>query len=258
MGCPLGDCWGVPVPADRVVGVDRQGISFQSGFVKAGSSGGALFNQYWEVVGLVTEDQPPHATAIPIERALVLVRAWGYPVQLRRAKVPRSGYGYHVGATFLTRVGGSQDVSGAESRFPSGRIVASRRGDNYGLIWHIAGMRLAPRNLAVTAGMGGVGIDFKYGRFTAQPFIEVGGGQVEGRFQNGGYYVERGESREFVPVWSQEKQDKLGLGVGLNVQALAGPHVTLELMGGHWSFNIPEGLPKLPPLFMGGGLRWGF
>lgn len=258
MGCPLGECWGVPVTADHVVGVDRGGIFFQSGFVKGGSSGGALFNQYWEVVGLVTEDQQLRANAVPIEVALDLARAWGYPVQLRRAKVPRGGYSYHVGALLLARLGGSQNFRGAQSRFPSGRIVASRRGDNYGLIWHVAGMRLAPRNLAVTAAMGGVGVDFKYGRLTAQPFVEAGAGRVEGRFLNGGYYLPSGDGTEFVPVWSQEKQDKLGLGVGLSIQALVGPHMTLELLVGHWSFNIPESLPSLPPLFSGGGLRWGF
>jgi hypothetical protein len=259
MGCPQGECWGVPVPADHVVGLDRQGIFFQSGFVKGGSSGGALFNLHWEIVGIVTEDQPPRANAVSIDQALDLVRVWGYPVQLRRAKVPRAGYSYHVGATFLTRVGGSEDQDGAEARFPSGRVVASRRGDNYGLIWHIAGMRLAPRNLLVSAGMGGVGVDFKYGRLTAQTFIEAGLGQVEGRFRSGVYYVDRGNGSEEVPIWTQEKQDGLGLGVGLSVQALVAPHVTLELLGGHWSFNIPEGLTaELPPLFAGGGFRWGF
>ncbi len=260
MGCPQGECWGVPVPADRVVGVDRQGIFFQSGFVKGGSSGGALFNQYWEVVGIVTEDQPPRANAVSIDQALDLVRAWGYPVQLRRAKVPRGGYSYHVGVTVLTHLGGSHDPLGAESRFPSGRVMASRRGDNYGLIWHVAGMRLAPRNLAVSAAMGGVGVDFKYGRLTAQPFIEAGLGQVEGRFRSSVYYVDRGGVSTPVPVWSQEKQDGLGLGAGLSVQALVAPHVTLELLGGHWSFNLPESLTRfgLPPLFAGGGFRWGF
>ena len=38
MGCPRGSCWGVPAPPDRVVGVDPQGIIFQSIFVNPGGA----------------------------------------------------------------------------------------------------------------------------------------------------------------------------------------------------------------------------
>jgi hypothetical protein len=258
MGCPQGVCWGVPVPADRIVGIDRQGIIFQSVFVKGGSSGGALFNQYWEVVGIVTEDEPPRANAVPIDEALALVRAWGYPVQLHRSKVPRAGYALHVGALLMTRVGGAVPALGGEGRFPSGRIVATRRGDTFGVVWHVSGLRLAPRNLAVTAAMGGLGVDFHYGRFTAQPFLELGIGRVEGRFDAGGYSVAgAGGTATYVPFWQQQKEDGLGVGGGLSVQAVVAPHITLELLAGHWSFNLPDSLPKLPNLFVGTGLRWG-
>jgi trypsin-like peptidase len=258
MGCPQSFCWGVPAPADRVVGIDAGGIIFQSAFVKIGSSGGALFNQWWEVVGLVTEDAPPRANAVPIDGVLALVRAWGYPVSLHRAKVPRAGYRLHVGALVLTRVGGSENALGAQGRFPSGRLVAARRGDLYGVIWHLSGLRLAPRNLAVTAAMGGVGLNFHYGRFTAQPFVEIGVGRVEGRFDAGGYFVSGNDP--YVPLWRQQKQDGLGAGGGLSIQALLAPHVTLELLGGHWSFNVPDSVStqnKLPTFFVGTGLRWG-
>ena len=256
MGCPQGECWGAPAPADRIVAVDRQGISFQSAFVHGGSSGGALFNEWWEIVGVVTEDEQPRANAVPIDQVIPLVRRWGYPVSLRRAKVPRAGYALHVGALVMTGFGGGEDSLGAKDRFPSGRIVATRRGNLYGVTWHLSGLRLAPRNLAVTAAMGGLSLNFHYGRFTVQPFAEVGIGRVEGRFDAGGYFVEGGTG--YVPFWRQEKQDGLGVGGGLSVQVLVAPHVALEVLGGHWNFRIPEDrTASLPTVFVGSGLRWG-
>jgi hypothetical protein len=261
MGCPQGICWGVPVSADRLVVIDRQGIAFQSVFVKSGSSGGAVFNQWWEVIGLVTEDEPPQANAVPIDQVLALVRNWGFPVSLRQAKVPRAGYPLHLGGSLLMGLGVTSDSLGDESRWPSGRLVATRRGELYGLTWHLSALRLAPPNLAVTAAMGGVGVNFSYGRVLAQPFLEIGLGRVEGRFDAGGYYVSGPDGAVYEPVWQQEEEDGLGVGVGLSVQAIVAPHVTLEVLGGHWSFSIPDSLQvrdtNLPAFFVGTGLRLG-
>ena len=227
--------------------------------MKGGSSGGALFNEYWEVVGIVTEDEPPRANAIPMDQVLALVSAWGYPVQLRKAKVPRYGYSIHLGAMVLAGIGGTEGTPEADQRFPSGRIVASRRGETYGLVWHLSGLRLAPQNLTVSAAMGGVGVDFKYGRVTAQPFFEAGLGRVEGRFVAGGYSATAGTGGDttHVTVWGTEQQDGLGVGAGLSLQALVAPHLTLEVLAAHWSFSIPDSLPQLPAVFVGTGLRWG-
>jgi hypothetical protein len=259
MGCPQGVCWGVPVPADRIVGIDRQGIIFQSVFVKGGSSGGALFNEYWEVIGIVTEDEPPRANAVPMDQVLALVSAWGYPVHLRKAKVPRSGYAIHVGAMLLEGLGRTADSLKSGARFPSGRIVASRRGDTYGLVWHLSGLRLAPQSLTVSAAMGGVGVDFRYGPVIAQPFFEVGIGRVEGRFVAGRYWTRTASSSDsvLVRVWDTDRQDGLGLGAGLSLQALVAPHMTLEVLAAHWGFGIPDNLRRLPSVYLGTGLRWG-
>lgn len=254
MGCPNGICWGVPAPADRVIGIVGQDLIVQSQFIAPGSSGGALFNQYWEVVGVVTGEQPPRANALDIDLVVELVRGMKHPVSLRRAKVPRAGYAIHLGALVLAPLSNTGGALGAETRFPSGRVVASRRGDLYGLTWHLSGLRLAPRNLTVTAGMGGVGLGFRWGPLTAQPFVEVGLGRVEGRWDAEGY-VEAGGA--YVPLWRKEKQDGLGIGAGLSLLMTIAPHLTVEALAGHWSFNRPDNIPALPGLFAGGGVRLG-
>jgi Trypsin-like peptidase domain len=253
MGCPNGNCWGVPAPPDRMVGIVGRDLVFQSFFVGPGSSGGALFNQYWEVVGVVTGEEPPRANALAIDVVLGLMRAMQHPVSLRRAKVPRAGYPIHVGALLLTPLSSSSGPSDRERRFPSGRIVATRKGELYGLTWHLSGLRLVPRNLAVTAGMGGVDLGFRWGPITAQPFFEVGLGRVEGRYDAQGYNTIGGH----VYNWQQKKQDGLGLGGGMSLLATVAPHLTLEVMGAHWSFNRPDSIPALPAIFGGAGLRWG-
>jgi hypothetical protein len=255
LGCPLGVCWDVPVPADRVVGIDQEGIIFQSNFVNSGSSGGGLFNQWWEVIGMVTEDQPPRANAIRIDYVLELARTWGYAVSLRRAKVPRAGYHTHVGAMLLARTNGDDDPLADEpGRLPSGRIIITRKGQS-AFAWHASGLRLAPKNLTVHAALAGAGLDLRAGRFAAQPFVELGIGRVEGRYDAGGYTVAPGG--EYVPFWNQQQRDGIGVGGGLSIQALVIPHVVVEVLGGHWSFSVPDSLSSLPTFMIGGGLRLG-
>ena len=254
MGCPQGTCWEVPVPADRIVGIDRQGIIFQSSFVTSGSSGGSLFNRWWEVVGMVTEDAPPRANAIPIDQVLALAKTWGCPVLLRRATVPRTGYRTHFGLTLLAAATSDADtLSDLPGRLPSGRVVMTRQGQS-SLIWHLSALRLAPRNRAVDAAMGGVGLNLHVSRFAAQPFLELGFGRVEGRYDAGGYYV---ASDGHQPLWQEQRKDGVGVGGGMSVQILIAPHIVLEALGGHWSFNMPDSLPKLPDFFIGAGLRLG-
>jgi S1-C subfamily serine protease len=261
MGCPRGVCWAVPAPPDRVVGIDRQGIIFQSVFVNPGSSGGALFNGDWEVVGLVTYDQPPRANAISIDDVLDHVLALQHPVSLRRSKVPRTGYSLHAGASLLAAINPTSESSLPDSRALSGRIVATRRGDLYGLTWHIAALRLAPPNLRVTAATGGVGVDFRWGWVTVQPFLELGLGRVEGRyFADTVAYTVGGKP---VPYIHAAKEDGPGIGGGMSVMGIVAPHITLEVIGGHWSFKRPtkvpepDKVPELPDVFIGGGVRWG-
>jgi len=257
MGCPRGVCWAVPAPADRVIGIDRQGIIFQSVFVNPGSSGGGLFNEYWEVVGMVTGDQPPRANALDIDQVLDQVHAFGHPVSLRRPKVPREGFPLHVGVLVMTST--TKDNNGLEqpSRLPSGRLVGTRRGQTYGLIWHVSGLRLTPPNLAINAAMGGMGLDFRWGRLVLQPFFEIGIARVEERFETGNYHILRPDALKRVPLLQRQEQDGLGLGGGMSVLVGLVSHVTLEALAAHWTFNLPANRQPMPNLFLGAGLRWG-
>jgi hypothetical protein len=107
------------------------------------------------------------------------------------------------------------------------------------------------------AAMGGVGVDFKWGFLTTQPFFEVGLGRVEGRYDAGGYFITGASAPQYVPLWRQQKQDGLGLGAGMSALATVAPHLTVELLMGYWDFSAPDSIPDLPNFFLGSGLRWG-
>jgi hypothetical protein len=197
VGCPQRVCWEAPAPADRVVGKDPLGILFQSYFVGPGSSGGALFNQWWEVVGMVTHDEPPRGEALRIDEVLGRVRAAKLPVNLARPSVPRAGYATSIGLAILTS--SSSSSVDYDSRTPSGRVTLERR-VLPAVSWHVSALRLAPENLAITAGMGGVGLQHASGRFSGRLFVEAGFGRVEGRRDLGGYYVAGATGSEYVPL----------------------------------------------------------
>jgi hypothetical protein len=255
VGCPQHVCWEAPAPADRVVGKDQLGILFQSYFVGPGSSGGALFNQWWEVVGLVTHDDPPRGEALRIDEVLDRVRAATLPVSLERPSVPRAGYPTTIGLSVLTS-SSSSSPGGSESRAPSGRVTLERR-VMPAVSWHVSALRLAPDNLAITAAMGGVGLHLAAGRFSAAPFVEAGFGHVEGRHDLGGYYIGGSGGSQYVPLWNRETGDGLGIGGGATLQAIALPRTIVEITAGYWSFTTPENVPKLKKVFFGGGVRLG-
>lgn len=252
VGCPQGACWLAPTPPDRIVGIDRLGVLFQSSFVDKGSSGGALFNEWWEVVGMVTQDEPPRANAIRIDEVLAQARVWGVPVALKRASVPRAGYRTTLAVSWLAPVNAESDPY-ADSQLSSARAMLVRQVQP-SLAWHASLLRLAPDNLVVKAGMVGGQLIARRGRFTIAPFLEAGLGRVEGRYDAGGYY---GTGNVYVPLWTQRKEDGIGVGGGLDLSVVVAPHVIVQALAGTWSFTVPDSLPKLPSMFVGAGLRWG-
>lgn len=264
VGCPQDACGAAPSPADRVVSNDGEMIAFHSSFVGPGSSGGALFNAWWEVVGMVVRDQPPLGEAISIETVLRTAARWEVPTRLKRPFVPRAGYRTSVGVAFLLPTASSQDPF-PEGRVPSGRVTLTHQALP-ALNWHVGGLRLAPENMTVSAVMLGLGAHLKVGRFAFRPFVEAGFGRAEARFDIGGAFVEGPDPDAYVPVWDRVERDGVGGGVGLSIELLILPRTILEVVGGYWDFSAPEmpgvderfiPAPTLPNFFVGSGLRMG-
>lgn len=85
VGHPNGKPWFIGAAPDTVVETVGDAIQFQSGFVAPGNSGGALINAQSQLIGLVTQDDPPIARALRIQAALERIRQWRYPIGLSNA-----------------------------------------------------------------------------------------------------------------------------------------------------------------------------
>jgi Trypsin-like peptidase domain len=256
VGCPS-ECWRVSVTREQVIGVGREEMIVEAGAASnmgPGSSGGALFNDHWEVVAMVTQHGAPRAYAIPIDVVIDQLRFWHVPVTLRRPSIPRGGYRTVVQASILAPSGADEEFVDAD-RLPSGRVTLLRQAR---APWSFTAsvMRLAPRNLGVTAGMVGLAASLRMGRLTLQPFTELGLGRVEGRFDGGGVTVVAPDT-VYVPRWEQARVDGLGFGAGMDVQVLLLPRVILGAMVGRWTFSSPPRVPAFPSYFFGAGLRYG-
>jgi hypothetical protein len=269
VGCPDGECWGAPSPPDRILS-GGEDILFQSVFVKGGSSGGGLFNEEWEVVGLVTDSDPPRARAIPMDRVMRQAAAWGVPVTLDPPGIPRRGYGLTVGGALL------QPTSEGDDRTPSFRAIGSYR-FRRSLDLHVSFLRLAPDTQGETCPAGrpgrarcdavangvlvGGAAHFRRGRAAVRPFAELGVATAEGRWDAGGLYVEDA----YEPGWTTESSTGLIVGVGMTVDFVVYRHLVLEGVAGYWLVPDPfsEVSPDeeldadFPPLYLGLGVRIG-
>ncbi|MEZ4632091.1 MAG: hypothetical protein R2880_15505 [Deinococcales bacterium] len=61
-------------------------ITFQSGYIRAGASGGALFDENWHLVGMIIKDNGLNAQAIPIDLIIRQLQDWNIPVNLLPAQ----------------------------------------------------------------------------------------------------------------------------------------------------------------------------
>lgn len=298
VGCPNGNCWGVS-PPDQVVaataGVPRQSgpqaldgangqpevVYFEQGqwpairfftfTVANGNSGGALFNEWFEVVGIVYEVASGFALAIPMEEARERLCTSGSldcaagDFQLHSPPVPRAEYRVSIGGSLMSPSTGSTFPDG---RAPSGRLNVMYQISPLVEI-HAGALRLTPDDMSTTGGMLGVGLTKKVGRFLFNGFVEGGFARIEGRFDAGGFFVDNGGGEpEYVPFYNQFEDDALGYGVGAAVQIQLIRHWNLEVFGGHWEYSLPSDLPEntpeltvsptFPAFFLGAGLRFGF
>jgi Trypsin-like peptidase domain len=254
VGCPERTCWEAPVSGDRVISASARRVRFESFFVSPGSSGGALFNQQWEVVGLVTEKNSQDGVAVGIAEVADRLHKWNYPVQLRPTSIPRAGYRTSLSLAGLAPSTGAITESG---RVPSGRLALFFRGQQR-IGWHVTALRLAPADLQVTGGMVGTSIALRAGRFSIAPFGEVGVARVKGRFKAGSYFVQSGSDSVEVPVWQTLTNDVIGVGVGADVEFLIAPHIALTGVAGHWDFRTDAQLRSIPTAFAGAGVKYAF
>ena len=81
LGYPRERLWNLSVVPDKVASTTTSRIVFQSNFVQPGNSGGALLDGCGRIVGMVTETDPPEATAVRVDSVLDLVRSWNLPTQ---------------------------------------------------------------------------------------------------------------------------------------------------------------------------------
>ena len=59
VGNPMGQSWHTNVKADKISENIGNFLSFESNFIATGHSGGGLFNECWDLVGMLISDQPP-------------------------------------------------------------------------------------------------------------------------------------------------------------------------------------------------------
>jgi Trypsin-like peptidase domain len=57
-------------------------IVFATASIDVGASGGGLYNENWELIGMVTDTQTSEARAVRIDRITELLQQWGYPINL--------------------------------------------------------------------------------------------------------------------------------------------------------------------------------
>ena len=254
VGCPERVCWEAPVSGDRVISASSRRVRFESFFVSPGSSGGALFNQQWEVVGIVTEKNSQDGVAVGIAEVRDRLKKWNYTIALRPPSIPRAGYATSLSLTGLAATTGGFTQSG---RWPSGRLALFFRGQQR-IGWHVTALRLAPEDLAVTGGLVGASVMIHAGRFGFAPFGEAGVARVKGRFQTGTYTIQSSSGPVQVPVWQTVTNDVIGVGFGADMEILVAPHIALTGVAGHWNFRTDSQLRSIPTAFAGAGLKYAF
>ena len=258
IGCPGGPCFEVPAEPDRVMAIDHQGILFQSRFVQVGSSGGPLFNEQWEIVGMVIEDLTARATAISIDLIATQLARWGIPFMLSATHVPRGGYHASAGVSLLAPSPSPFDED-ADRNIPSFRLTLVQQATT-DWSWHLALMRLGPPDHTITGAMIGgqrplsIGTD----RLWVRPFIEAGVGQVEGRFDAGTYYVATPSGPVPQQSWTRVVDVGLGIGGGATFDLIPLPPLIFDVTVAYWYFTPPSGAAELNEVFVALGTRLGW
>ncbi len=263
-------CWDVPPLPDKVAPRSDSLIRYQTGVTEKGHSGGALFNRWGEVVGMITHQDRPYGIALSIEHVLKEIRSWNYGLaQLHEARVPRAGNRWSLGLSYLyalgedpiTRSDGEAFFPELDRRPPSIRLTVSQRllvSKRFMIAGHVAALRLAPDNLAIGGGFIGLQANLRLSRIELGLFGEVGLARIESQYDGGGFFVSEGGVDRYEPFWIQVEDDKAGAGLGANLTATLSHLITLNATAGHWAFSLPDRSQGIPDLFVGLGINFGF
>jgi S1-C subfamily serine protease len=287
VGCPAGGCWRTSPSPDRVLSTSLIEIVFQKDNVAGGSSGGGLFDEWGEVVGMILQDEALGVRALPIDFVVQTLRQWDRPVVIQRPRIPRRGYDVTVGFSMLAATSGGPFPDG---RVPSmrGTLVLSVR--NW-LRASVGVLRLAPDQLGnscprkaedsdplgtviglrdrrpceqvVHALMVGLTAPIRAGPLLVSPFAELGIGRARGRYDIGGAY--QAGDLTYVPNFKAIEQTGFGVGIGVTFEFTILPRAILQGTVGSWNFqnpfegeDLPAGFdPVAPSLFTGIGIRIG-
>jgi len=84
IGNPGGRSWWVNVMPYYVSRPGWDLLYFEAASLPPGVSGGVVINQNGALAGMVIRDNPPEGIALPLGRVIDKLRAWGYPVDLRK------------------------------------------------------------------------------------------------------------------------------------------------------------------------------
>lgn len=259
IGCPRNTCWVPSGQADKFIMTQPGEVVLQTISVAPGSSGGGLFNSDGEVIGIVRDTRVPRASAVPIDEAVRILARAGVPVNLRPPRFPRAGYRTHVELMLLdgSATAPEPDSLAGAAQLPSGRLTVSWRGRSP-LTWHASVLHLAPYNSRIRAALGGLGYEIRWRRLAASPFVELGLGSVDARYDRGGYHTagSSGGESAYVPLWTAVSVSGVGVGGGATLAYYLAPHWSLSMSVARWSFGQPPNAPTFPGFFIGGGLRW--
>ena len=105
--------WIAPQTPERINKVVNERITFESNFIAPGHSGGGLFNDRWELVGMTRAIIiSSFVEAISIESILKTLKDWNYPVNLVRAKPPSPDSSITKGKKWPWLLGGIAVIGG--------------------------------------------------------------------------------------------------------------------------------------------------
>ena len=78
-----GELLSINVTPDRLSTVSDTTIRFETNFIVPGFSGGPLFNNRWQLLGMIVRDNAPEGEALAMPTVIARLKQWGLPIDLR-------------------------------------------------------------------------------------------------------------------------------------------------------------------------------